>query len=322
MSNRFLLALCGALGVMIGIVALSPLTAEDQPANATSSASYKLAYKFQVGDVVRYETVQKSRFVSQFKGNAETSTSDTQTRKSYRVVKLNEDGSADLELVIEWVKMIVDFGDGSVPTEFDSKDPGAKTQKKFADVLRNIGKPQARMVTATTGKVKKVYEVRPIGPAPDGAPGIKLKDVSGDEYDFLTVFPEKPVKVGEPWTEKIELKLAVDENPNKKQTVELQRTYTLKEVDGDMATIAFRTIVKSVVKDKNIAIQLMQRQPSGKLVFDMRNGAVITRTVDIDESVINPAGNNTAMTSKSHLLERLMTETAAISDIDTDSTKK
>lgn len=323
MSNRFLLIACGALGVLIGVLALPPLTAEDQQGNgaapAGAAAAYRLAYKFQTGDVVRYESVQKSKFVSQFKGNAETSTNETHMRKAYRVVKVYEDGTADLETIIEWVRMKVDFGDGSLPTEFDSKDPASKTQAKFADVSRNIGKPQVRMRTSSTGKVLKVKEVAPVGPAPAGAQ-IQMKDVQGqDSYDFLTIFPAKALKVGEGWEDKSEVQVA---DNNLKKTVDVKTTYTLKAVDGDLATVGFKTVVLTPIRDNNIAIQLMQREPSGELVFDMRKGAVVTRSVTHDKSVINPAGNNTAMNSKGVQFERLVSETAAISDIETDKTKK
>lgn len=323
MSNRFLLVVCGAVGVMVGIVALSPLTADDQPAKGAQAAGpgYVLAYKFHKGDVVRYESVQKSKFVSQFKGTAETSTNETHTRKAYRVVKVNEDGSAELETVIEWVKMIVDFGDGSVKTEFDSNDPGAKTQAKFADVYRNIGKPQARTQNSPSGKVLKVREMQLVTPAAAGAQLVKMKDMTGqDAYAFLTIFPDKPVKVGEDWKEKSEAMVTVD--GNLKKPIDMERRYTLKSVDGDMATITFKTVILSPVKDNNIAIQLIQRETEGELVFDMKKGAVLSRNVSHGKSIINPAGNNTAMHSKGIALERLLTETAAISDIDTDTKKK
>jgi len=54
----------------------------------------------------------------------------------------------------------------------------------------------------------------------------------------------------------------------------------------------------------------------------MERGAVLTRTVDTDKTLIKPIGDNTAMRSQSNLFERLITETAAISDTPSNTIKK
>ncbi len=324
MPRRLLSLVCYPLGLLMGVLALSTLEAEDAPAAkapaAKPGATYKLAYKFQKGDLVRYETQQNVKFVSQFKGNEEVATNKTETRKTYRVVDVSADGSAELELVIEWVRMKADFGEGGVPIEFDSKAPGANTQAKFADVMRNVGKPQARLQCAPTGKVIKVKEMQLVTPAAAGSQSVKLTDMTGrDDFNFLTVFPAEPIEVGKSWIEKSEVKVTVEDKL--KEAIQLQRKYTLESVEGDIATVAFKTSVLTPVKNPTIAIQLIQRETKGKLQFDMARGATITRNVDSDKSVINPAGNNTAMHSTSYLFERIVTSTAAISDVPSEGTK-
>lgn len=324
MSQRLLLALCCGFALLIGIVVLTPLTAEDAATPAPAAAAgtaHHLAYRFKPGQTVRYESVQNAKFVSQFSGNVETALNKTELRKAYQVKKVNTDGSAELELVIEWVRMKADFGGGAVPTEFDSKDPAAKTQAKFKDVLRNVGKPQALLLVSPTGKVLKVHEMALVTPAPVGVNNIQLKDMTGkDDFNFLTVFPEHAVKLGESWVEKFNIMVVVE--GNLKKTLDAQRTYKLDSVEGQLVTITFKTSILTPIKDNNIAIQLIQRETSGKLVFDTTLGAVISRTVDSDKSVINPAGANTAMHSTSHLLERIVTKTADISDVPTESAKQ
>ena len=324
MPHRLLTLSCYPVCVLVGVLTMSSLAAKDGPAKTAppsdSNATYRLAYQFQKGAVVRYETVQNVKFVSQFKGNQETATNKTETQKVYRVLGVNADGSAELELVIEWVRMKADFGGGGLPVEFDSKAPGANTQAKFADVYKNIGKPQANLLCAPTGKVIKVKEMSLVTPAAAGSQSIKLTDMTGrDDFNFLTVFPEEPIKVGKTWIEKSEIKVTVEDKL--KETIQLQRKYTLDSVQGNVATVSFKTSVLTPVKNPTIAIQLIQRETSGKLEFDMTRGAMITRNVDSNKSVINPAGNNTAMHSTSYLLERMVTSTAAISDIPAGSVK-
>jgi hypothetical protein len=316
-SQRSLFTLCFGCALTIGIAVLSPLTAEESSTAQSqgSGEAHQLAYKFKPGQIVRYETIQNSRFVSKFSGNEETATNKTETRKAYRVKKVNADGSAELETVIEWVRMKADFGDGAVPTEFDSKDPGAKSQAKFQNVLRIIGKAQPAVLVGSNGKVFKVNA--PASSETASLQGVQLKK---EDLDFLTVLPGQPVKVGEAWSEKSEIKVVVEDNL--KKTVELKLTYELKKVEGDLATIAFQTSVLTPVRDKNIAIQLIEKETSGTIVFDKAIGAVISRTRSSDKSVINPAGSNTAMHSTTHLLERIITETAEISDVPTGAAKQ
>lgn len=327
MPHRLPFALIFGIGLLTGTVRLAAVTAEDKPAPAASTpaaeAAYRLTYKFQLGEAVRYETVQKVKFVTQFNGNVETNTNTTETQKVYRIVGVNPDGSADLELVIEWVKMKLDFEGEGLPVEFDSKAPGANTQAKFANVMATVGKPQARLHCAPSGRVLKVKEMALVMPAKGGTHTIQLKDVPvrGDDFGFLTVFPTEPITVGKTWVEKSEI-LVSGEDPKLKEKVQLQRVYKLDSVTGDQAQISFKTSVLTLVKNSNVAIQLIQRETSGKMVFDMSRGAVITRTVDTDKSVINPAGNNTAMHSASHLLERIIMPSAEISDIPTNSAKQ
>lgn len=325
MFHRNLSTWCCGLGLLCGAAALPAFAAEDKPAVAApdspaAEAPVRLAYRFQKGDVVRYETVQNVTFVSQFSGNVETATNKTETRKAYRIVAVNPDGSAELELVIEWVRMKADFGGGGLPVEFDSRDPAAKSQAKFANVLKNVGNPQ-RLICAPTGKVLKVKEVSLVTPGPAGSQPVQIKDEAGrDDLNFLTVFPDEPISVGKSWVEKSEIKVVVEDKL--KESVELQRTYKLKSVKDGIATVSFKTSVLTPIKKPEVAIQLIQRDTQGELTFDIARGAIVTRTVDADKSVINPAGNNTAMRSTSYLLERMVTSTAEISEAPKEGVKK
>lgn len=325
MSRHLMLLLCGVFATVIGWLHLSTLTADDTPAAkaapAESGAGFKLAYKYQSGESVRYETTQSVRFVSEFKGIDEVATNRTETRKRYQVSKVHPDGSAELELIMEWVRMKVKTGTDDPGIEFDSKSPDAKEQPKFRNVYKIIGKPQATLLCAPSGKVKKIVMKKSTGEA-NSTPQVQLKDVAGaDDFNFLTVFPESPLKIGETWSEKSEVKVTVEDN-KLQQSVDLKRTYKLESVEGSLATISFKTAILTPINNPSIKIQLIQRETKGKLVFDMDRGAVVTRTVETDKSLINPIGDNTAMHSTSHLLERMITETAEISDVPDEGVKK
>jgi hypothetical protein len=329
-ERRMILTLWLVFAILIGWFQFSTLNAEDAPnpkaaattepvvAAAETSGSYRLQYKYSQDETVRYESVHNVKFVSQFKGTDETATNRTETIKRYKVVATHPDGSADLELVIEWVRMKVNFGGGDLGVEFDSKDPAAKSQTKFRNVYNVIGKPQATLRCAANGKVlKRVLSKSATAASKSG--DVQLKEVT-EQDDFLTIFPEHAMKVGETWFEKFGVKVTVEDNLQ--QTIDLKRTYKLDSVDGKLATVSFKTAILTPVNNPAISVQLIQREPTGKLVFDLERGAVVTRTVDIDKTLIKPIGDNTAMQAVSHLFERLVTATAEISDVPADSAKK
>lgn len=326
MSRHLVLPLCGVIATLLSWSSPVLVLAEDSSAPkdgavaANPGATYKLAYKYHDGDAVRYETVHKVKFISEFKGTSETATNCTETQKQYRVTKVHPDGSAELELIIEWVRMKVNFGGDDPGTEFDSKEPGAESQAKFRNVMKIIGKPQATLLCAPSGKVLKVAVVK-ANAAEVGKAGVQLKDVAAqDDFSFLTIFPEKPLKIGDSWSEKSDTKVTVDQNL--KQTIDLKRTYKLDSVNGNLATISFRTVVLTPNLTPSIEVQLIQRETYGKLVFDMELGAVVSRNVETDKTLIKPAGDNTAMRAASLLVERSLTKTAEVSEVPSEGTKK
>ncbi|MDB5392350.1 MAG: hypothetical protein JWM11_7996 [Planctomycetaceae bacterium] len=326
MSRHLVLPLCGVFVALIGWLQFSPLTAQENPdgksPNATGAASgtYRLAYKYQAGDSVGYETVHKVKFISQFKGTEEVATNCTETKKRYKVVRVHPNGNAELQLIIDWVRMKVNFGGDDPGTEFDSKDTGARSQQKFENIYKIIGKPQATLLCAPNGKVLKFVQEKAT-PDSIGKGEVQLKDISAqDEFSFLTIFPDAPIKVGDTWSEKSDTKVVVDEKL--KQTIELKRTYKLESVDGNRAAISFKTAILTPFNNPSISIQLIQRETSGRLVFDMERGTVVSRTVDTDKTLIKPVGDNTAMRATSHLLERLLTQTAEVTDAPPEAVQK
>ena len=303
--HRFLIASAIATVTLITSGVWSSVLGE-----GAAPIGHRLAYKFVEGDALRFESIQNVRINSQYQEVTESASNKTETRKHLRVVKVNPDGSAELDLVIDWVRMKANFGKDDPGIEFDSASPDAKKQPKFRAVLQSVGKPHSRMLVSPTGKVLKVHELSTTAPTPLGAQPITLKDIANSaDFSFLTVMPETPLNVGENWKEKFDVKVKVEDNLQK--TVSLQRTYTLDKVENQVAHISFKTAVLSPVTDPTVSVQLIQRETSGKIEFDIPRGQVISRTVDTDKSVIAPFGSNTAMHSTSHLLERKIEATAA-----------
>lgn len=309
-------ALSLGLGLLWATGCWVALAAEDAPAPpAVDAPKYKLEYKFQAEAVVRYHSQQNANIFAQHTENTDISSNKTETKKHYRVLEVRPDGAGEVELVIDWVRMRQKF-DNDSEVEFDSAKPEAKTMKKFYSVLQTIGKPQAQVVCAPSGKVLEISVKQADG---------TRKKIEGKELAFLTILPETELAVGETWSEDFESLVTVEDNL--KQTIKLKRVYKLEKVEGELAYITFKTAVLTPVKDPKVRVQLIQVETRGKLTFDMARGLVSHRVVDIDGTVIAPFGENTSFRSQSHLLELFTppeaAETAEVVDVKTaDNSEK
>jgi len=79
--------------------------------------------------------------------------------------------------------------------------------------------------------------------------------------------PDEPVAVGDSWKERFDIVLADD--LKNRQKITIQRSYKLAEVKGGQATIELWTAVLTPIKSPAIQGQLIQREISGKVVFDL-----------------------------------------------------
>jgi hypothetical protein len=112
--------------------------------------------------------------------------------------------------------------------------------------------------------------------------------------------------VGEQWSERFDVRVSVSEKLTR--PVRLRRTFRLASVQGKLATISMKTAVLTPVQDPSISAQLVQRQPSGTIVFDREAGVVVSREIEMDEKVIGAWGANSLVHSVIKRTERLIAE--------------
>jgi hypothetical protein len=277
-----------------------------------------LAYKFQVGEAVYYDVVSEMEYTSRYDTVTEIATNRTESRKHFQVKSVDPDGAADLVLIIDWVRMKAKFGDEDPGVVMDSQQPG-DWPKQHQHILAAVGKPQAQLKFSPHGKLLKVHEITQMG-LPLAAPATAGKPAAGGEANqtFLVILPEGPISVGQSWTEKYELRVTVAGNLT--QGVNLMRTYRLDSVEGRLATISVKTAVLTPIHNPQIEAQLIQREVSGKIVFDIEAGRIVSRTADVDKNVPVPFGPKTWMRAVSHHVEKLIPPPAATATNASDKT--
>jgi hypothetical protein len=95
--------------------------------------------------------------------------------------------------------------------------------------------------------------------------------------------------------------------------VALQNIYVLSAVEGEKATIEFRTVVLTPGVEPFISAQLVQREKSGKAVFDLKQGLLLSREVHVDGTVNGFHGARSSVRAKRTYRERLLTDEASAS---------
>lgn len=291
---------------MVGVATLwihlpSILVAANKPSDKSGVSSYRLRYQFEKNEVLNYQVDHETTMTTTTPQYSEKVTNKVESRKNHRVVGLDSQGNATLELMIENAKMSAQFGDAK-PLCYDSKNP-KDCPKVYQHMRPIIGRPLARVQVSPLGKL---LETRPQLPFSVLA---KAKIVKADgsfsedtSQNFLVEFPEKAVKVGESWTDTFQVKVSVGRSL--KQNVTMQRSYELESVNGNLATIKLRTGLITPTRDGMILGQLIQMAPKGTIVFDLEKGRILSRTLTIDKTEVGVINGGGSMQAKSKRVER------------------
>lgn len=307
LRNGFLLAaLCAA-----ATVAAEDKGPSDQKirtvahTTAAKPAVYRLRYRFVKGEEVHYEVKHDSTIEMQKGPAKDKALNSSVSRKHLKVVSVDADGNAELEPVIDSVKMWVQFNDGK-KLSFDS-ETDEKPLRQFLAVAQTIGKPlvrikvgpDGRLISATPILDKKLQGKVTV---PQGPP----RASSDPSKNFLVVFPEKPIRIGETWTNSdLKVNLLV-QKPRLWQQCTILRKYKLVSVEEGKATISLATVTSRPVNAPSLKAQLVQRLQSGTIVFDIVSGRIVSRHMTADNKVLGIVKGQSMLHVQSDRREKLI----------------
>jgi hypothetical protein len=304
MSNKLSWMVLGLIASFIGV---RSGVAEDEK-------TYQFCYRFKVGQFQHYELTDRAELTTQTANNQSRAIQQTQCLKSFRVVTVDEEGGATFESVVESVRMASQTGDKAIVGYDSNKDD--VVPKGFENLAGTIGRPLARFQVNSNGKLLKVTLL--VNDVPK-----KFSDAAektDPAINFLVSFPEKPLKIGDKWNEKFDTQVSVGNNLN--QELGMIRVFELVKVENEIATIRFRTSLRVPMHDPEILRQIVQQTPSGEIVFDLKEGQIISRSLVIDEKVIGAFGAQTLLQAQGEMQEKLiLLKTAAKVSSTTEVTK-
>ncbi|GEM_PF-1900109 len=257
-----------------------------------------LAYQFKKGDVWRYQLREKGTQESISEASDTLGENNSSLWKHYRITETFDDGSALMEVVVDRFQLNFKMYINDELQKTIVYDTATENEPppEFRSVKKSIGKPFAKVKMTASGEIIEMNFLQETS-AND-------QEQTKQRQGLPILFPKTPVSVGEYWSDKLTVNLAVTPVLKKEYTV--QTIYQLNKVDENIATIELKTIVQPRLTNPVLRGQMMRYLPSGTIEFDMNQGRILTRSEVIDRREVGVGGPKTAMQVLNRKMERLI----------------
>lgn len=250
-------------------------------ATAEEAAKTLLRYKFQPGEVLRWEVDQRMSVRNTMKGASEEAESKTVSLKAWKVVDVMPNGEIEFNNLVERLRMENQLPDRATMTYDSTKAEDAPPG--FEDAARAVG------------VILSAIRMSPRGEVIDR--DIKHHQPAADPHEqIVLLLPEEPVAAGDSWTQDSEINVPVGDGQKR---IKARRKHTLKSVKAGVATIATEFQVLSPTTPE-LEGRLAHRMVKGEIRFDIQKGRVIAQRLNVDRRVLGFAGPASSM----HLITR------------------
>jgi len=278
-----------AFGVTALLLLAGPAQA-DTPAD-TQATKYTLRYKFQPGERIRWKVVHRSRVRTTVSDSTQVAETVSQSVKLWRVTTAKPDGSAVFAHMVQSVDMRQKLT-GRQEVRYNSRTDKT-VPKGFQTVAKSIGVPLSIVTIDPRGKVL------------DRQRRVKQTAVSQDGQITIPL-PEEPIPVGHTWSLPYDITVQLTSGGIKK--VKTRQAFTLKSVKTGVATIRVVTQVLTPINDPAIEAQIIQRESTGTVRFDIDAGRIVSQQMDVDKRVIGFRGEASSLHYLTRFTEELLTD--------------
>jgi hypothetical protein len=254
-----------------------------------AAKKYLLRYQFQAGETLRWEVEHRAQIRTTIQGTTRTAETVSTSVKVWKVDSIDAQGQAKFTYSVESVDMRQKL-DGRQESHYNSQN-GGKVPPGFADVAKAVGVPLAVVTLDAQGKTIHREELREQAvPAPE----------------LITpLLPAEPVALGDEWTSPADIQVTLKTQEVKK--IKARQQYTLKSVDGDVATVALETQILSPIRDNpEIEAQIAQSKGAGEFRFSIDEGRILSQQTDVDERVNGFQGEASSLHCITRFSEKLL----------------
>ncbi|MDR2117675.1 MAG: hypothetical protein LBP87_14960 [Planctomycetaceae bacterium] len=258
----------------------------DVRADSSTETKYRLRYRFQKGDVLRWNVLQSLKIRTSVSGVEEVVETTSRSTKVWTVISVDNEGTATFEYLVDDVNMrqFQTDKDGAKVAEYNSRKdkniPGT-----FINLDGTIGVPLAHISIDVLGKTSK----KP------------LRIYSGStstENRIVIPLPKEPVAVGDSWSVVLPVEIGQPNGTVKK--INARQEFTLFNIHSGIAVIKFATKVLTPLTPKEES-QILDKFSFGEMELDLDAGHFIRQETTIDKRVIGFQGTGDNI----HYLARL-----------------
>jgi hypothetical protein len=242
-----------------------------------TTPTYDLRYKFTPGEQVRWKVVHLVTVETKIQGVTQTARTRSVSTKCWKVSRIDGPGNIVFDHVVENVDMwqkVTDRQEIRYNSETDKSPPPS-----YEHVAESVGVSLATVTIDSHGHVIKRDNAKP-----QFNPGIG---------ELTVPLPDRPVQVGEEWAVPDEIAVRMPEGTVRR--IKTRQLYTLVKVETGVATISLQTQVLTPVDEPKVKSQLVQRLTNGTIKFDVDAGRMLSKQMDLDETVIGFNGADSIM---------------------------
>ncbi len=277
-----------------------PLSAAETAAAKTAAAdhsakTYTLRYHFHQGETLRWKVIQRTEITTAVSGTKQTVSTVVQSVKAWQIQNVREDGTVTFQNSVESVDMRHQFS-GAREVRYNSQTD-KKPPHGFEEAAQRVGVPLAVVTMDSRGQVQARQR------------NVRVKAAAGESEGPMTLpLPAQPVAVGETWSLPSEMALPLAGGIVKK--IKTMQKFKLASVDDGVATIELNTVVLTPIHDPAVEVQLIQRDSSSTIRFDIDAGRLLGQQVDIDKRVVGFRGEASSMHYLGRVNEEALSESA------------
>ncbi len=251
---------------------------------------FDLRYKFAAGETFRTKVVHLVTVETKIQGTSETAKTRSISTKLWTIKDVSKDGNItfanSVESVDMWQKM-----SGRAEISYNSQSD-KKPPVEYEHVAANIGKPLATITIDQRGRILTRDKTQ----------------FNSGIGELAVPLPDKQLKVGEEWIVPDDILLRMADKTMK--TIKARQRFTLLKVETGVATISMKTEILTPINDPKVQSQLVQRMQHGNIKFDIDAGRIVSKQMDLDETVIGFSGTESVMQYLARLTEEPVDEEA------------
>jgi len=262
-------------------------------ASSAAAQEHKLVYKLKAGETVRTKVTHQAIVDTKVKGTDQRVQTRSVSAKVWKVEKVDAKGNVTFTHALDWVDLWNKMDDRA-EVKYDSRTDET-APRGYENVSLSIGQPLATITINAAGRIVERKDTRPVF-----NPGIG---------DLTVPLPEKPIKVGGGWHVDEEVKL--QDEQKRVKAVQFRHQYVLDKVETGVATISVNTQTLTPIDDPKFEAQLIQRMQKGAIRFDIDAGRVLSRQMDLDETVLGFSGADSSMHYVAQYTEEPLAEDVA-----------